>query len=146
MPTLARTHRAAAAAAGARAHPHRRDALRRIVAAAAAAGFAGLEARAAAPLSATLTAKKVAGHKVRTTVHAKVSLPGLVWSGVLGTWDVPEAGRREVTTQPPGVPARFRCALTQMQDMMHMMLLMQVMMVSAVTQDHQVAASAPVSS
>jgi len=145
MPTPARTHRAVAPRAGARAHLHRRREALQCIAGALAAGFAGLDARAAAPLSATLTAKKVAGHKVRTTVHAKVSLPGLVWSGVLGTWDVPEGGKREVTAQPPGVPARFRCTLTQVQNMMHMMMLMQSMMMSAAMQDHQVAASAPVS-
>lgn len=112
----------------------RRHALH-LLAAAACGGLWARPAAASAPLEATVSAKKVAGNKVRTTVHAKVSLPGLVWSGPLGTWDVPEGGKREVTVQPAGVPARFKCTLTHLmgttQNMMQAMLQMQQMMVQA---------------
>lgn len=100
-----------------------------------------LPAGAASPLSASLTTKKVAGQKVRTTVKATVAMPGLHWSGTLGTWDVPEGGKRQVQVQPPGLPAPFDLRLEhlQAQQMMNMMLMMQLMQ-----QQMQTAASVKV--
>lgn len=106
----------------------------------------GAPAGAAAPLGASMTAKKVAGQKVRTTVKATLNLPGLKWSGTLGTWDVPEGGKRQVSTQPPGVPARFDLMLSSMMNnMMFMqMMMMQQMMGGGWAPGPSVQASAPV--
>lgn len=81
-------------------------------------------AAAAEPLAASLTARKVTGNQVRTTVKAQVALPGLNWSGTLGTWDVPEGGSRQVSVQPPGVPAKFDIVLTMAQRRMEMRMTM----------------------
>ncbi|MBX3635323.1 MAG: hypothetical protein KF683_08065 [Rubrivivax sp.] len=101
-------------------------------------------AQAAAPLTASLTAKKVAGQKVRSTVKATVALPGLNWSGTLGTWDVPEGGKRQVSVQPPGMPVPFDLRLEHLMagQMMQMMLMMQMM---TSQQPLQASASAKVS-
>lgn len=105
---------------------------RRVLAGLAATGAALLlaaPARAAAPLAGSLTAKKVAGGKVRTTVTAQVALPGLNWSGTLGSWDVPEGGQRQVTVQPPGMPVPFELRLQHLaQGQFMSMLLMLKMM------------------
>ena len=94
--------------------------------AAAAAALLGLPLGATPPFTAGLSARKLSGGKVRSTVTAKVALPGLKWSGTLGTWDVPEGGSRKVSVQPPGVPAKFDLTLTSkpMQNMMQMLALM----------------------
>lgn len=101
---------------------------RRALAALAAAGSPLLlrwPAAAASPFTASLTAKKVAGQKVRSTVKATVAMTGLNWSGTLGTWDVPEGGKRQVTVQPPGMPAPFDLRLEHlMQNQFMSMTLM----------------------
>ncbi len=141
MATSFRPSRPAQALTTGRPHA-RRGALRRF-AATIAVVLAGESAAAPpAPLSASVSARKVAGNLVRTTVHAKVSLPGLLWSGSLGTWDVPAGGRREVSTQPPGLPARFRCTLTQVADSVQVLMIMETMM--AMQQQYHAAASAKV--
>lgn len=117
---------------------------RRALAGLAAAGAALLlraPAGAAPPLSASLTARKVAGQKVRTTVKATIAMPGLQWSGTLGTWDLPEGGKRQLQVQPPGLPAPFDLRLEHLQarQMMNMMLMMQLMQ-----QQMQTTASAKV--
>lgn len=108
----------------------RRHALATLVGlgAAGAALLVGRPAQAAAPLSASLTAKKVAGQKVRSTVKATVALPGLNWSGTLGTWDVPEGGKRQVSVQPPGMPVPFDLRLEHLiqSQFMNMMLMLKM--------------------
>ena len=110
--------------------PARRHALAELLGL-GAAGVALLvrrPAQAAAPLTASLTAKKVAGQKVRSTVKATVALPGLNWSGTLGTWDVPEGGKRQVSVQPPGMPVPFDLRLEHLMQsqFMNMMLMLNI--------------------
>ncbi|MBL8323427.1 MAG: hypothetical protein JNJ89_00560 [Rubrivivax sp.] len=137
MATAQRASRSAAGHAGAR-----RAVLGRLAATLAAAVAGHATAGSPAPLSASVSARKVAGNLVRTTVYAKVSLPGLAWSGALGTWDVPAGGRRELSAQPTGLPARFRCTLTHVADTMQLLMIMEHMM--AMQQQYHAAASAKV--
>ncbi|MCW5609766.1 MAG: hypothetical protein KIS83_03620 [Rubrivivax sp.] len=98
-------------------------------------------AGAAPPLAASLTAKKVAGNKVRSTVRATVALPGLNWSGTLGTWDVPEGGQRQVSVQPPGMPVPFQVRLQHAPSSLFMSMLLYMKLMQ---QEVQASASAKI--
>lgn len=139
-------HRATPGPTAATPHNRRgvRPARRRALAALGAAGVTLLlaaPAGAVQPLTATLTAKKVAGNKVRSTVRATVALPGLNWSGTLGTWDVPEGGKRQVSVQPPGMPVPFDLRLEHLVQGQFMAMLLMMKMMSAAQQSQKLQVS-----